>query len=139
MEENITLPELLEKLNHAQESMDKAKNDYLLSKNFYQQILNQYKRREKEITDSLSTVPDIVNDQRKTLNPFRNLKISARRVFEAAKRHNFDAETAKDRAYTLVLSTAKNKYNYTTIPQSVVDFIEELYNDYPKVDKVATS
>jgi hypothetical protein len=83
-------------------------------------------------------------DKRKKCNPLRDLKISANRAYQWARRAGCNAEEALDRATaatfaaaearypSLITSSEKDGVTVQTLPLSVMAYIQKGYNEYHK-------
>jgi len=74
-------------------------------------------------------------DKRTQFNPIRNLKISANRAYQWAKRAGCDAEEARKRAVYATLDAAAEKCpslleDGRTLPTEVTEYIEKMFREY---------
>ena len=81
-------------------------------------------------------------DKRKKCNPIRDLKISANRAYQWARRAGCNAEEARDRAIAATLTAAESRYPslltptevegvmVSVLPPSVLAYIQNAYNEY---------
>jgi hypothetical protein len=78
-------------------------------------------------------------DKRKKCNPLRDLKISANRAYQWARRAGCNAEEARDRAIAATLTAAETRYpslvENGSLPPSVMSYIEIGYNQYAVTGK----
>jgi len=78
-------------------------------------------------------------DGRKTLNPNKNLKISAVRTYGWAKDVGRSAEEARQRVIEVVESTVRGKYAFNfpdgKIPADVHEYIQYMYENYDLIGR----
>ena len=98
----------------------------------------------------LNKTKDSKEDKRKQFNPIRDMKISVSRAYQWAHRAGCDADAARDRVITAINQSLKNnreeesilwklilrlRKNFettsdSTIPDSVMNYINQLYIQY---------
>lgn len=79
-------------------------------------------------------------DKRKTFNPIRDLKISASRAYQWARRAGCNADEAHERAIVATIESSKLKFpgtifnadvaENTFLPGPVIAYIDQLYAEY---------
>jgi hypothetical protein len=78
-------------------------------------------------------------DKRKACNPLRDLKISANRAYQWARRAGCTADEARERAIAATETAAKTRYpslvENGSLPLSVMAYIDKAYTQYGKPRK----
>jgi hypothetical protein len=78
-------------------------------------------------------------DKRKKCNPLRDLKISANRAYQWARRAGCNADEARDRAIAATMNAAQSRYpslvESGSLPLSVMAYIDLGYQEYSQSRK----
>jgi hypothetical protein len=79
----------------------------------------------------------VSGDKRKQCNPIRDLKISANRAYQWARRAGCNADEARERAIAATMTAAETRYpsliENGSLPLSVMAYIDKGYSEYTAV------